>query len=58
MLGESRETVQGHDGIPDYVKVRSKALGDARPAFLLLLVVPQWIWPGVFIEVEVVAARA
>jgi hypothetical protein len=38
------------------VKARSKTLGDARPAFLLL-VVPQLIWPEVLVEVEVIARR-
>jgi hypothetical protein len=46
------------EDLPDYVKVPSKELGDARPAFLLLLVVLQLLWPEVFIEVEVVATRA
>jgi 2-iminobutanoate/2-iminopropanoate deaminase len=45
------------EDIPGYVKARSKALGDARPAFLLL-VVPQLIWPEVLVEVEVIAAKA
>jgi 2-iminobutanoate/2-iminopropanoate deaminase len=45
------------EDVADYVKVRSKALGDARPAFLLL-VVPQLIWPEVLVEVEVIAAKA
>ena len=45
------------EDIAGYVKVRTKALGDARPAFLLL-VVPQLIWPEVLVEVEVIAAKA
>lgn len=47
----------GAEDIPGYVKARAKALGDARPAFLLL-VVPQLIWPEVLVEVEVIAAKA
>jgi 2-iminobutanoate/2-iminopropanoate deaminase len=42
--------------VAPYVKVRSKALGEARPAFLLL-VVSQLIRPEVLVEVEVIAAR-
>jgi hypothetical protein len=39
------------------VKVRSRFLGDARPAFMLLIV-PQLVWPGILVEVEIVAAKA
>ena len=45
------------EDISGYVKARSKALGDVRPAFMLL-VVPQLIWPEVLVEVEVIAAKA
>lgn len=45
------------EDIPGYIKARSKALGDVRPAFMLL-VVPQLIWPEVLVEVEVIAAKA
>ena len=45
------------DDIADCVKVRSRVLGEVRPAFLLL-VVPQLIWPEVLVEVEVIAAKA
>jgi len=45
------------EDIPGYVKARSKALGDVRPAFMLL-VVPQLIWPEVLVEVEVIAAKS
>jgi len=45
------------EDIPGYVKARSKALGDVRPAFMLL-VVPQLIWPEVLVEVEIIAAKA
>ncbi len=44
------------EDIPAYVKVRSRFLGDARPAFLLL-VVSQLIRPGILVEIEIVAAR-
>ena len=43
--------------IPDYVKVRSRFLGTARPASTLL-VVPQSITPEYLLEVEVFAAKA
>jgi len=43
--------------IADYAKVRSKFLGEARPASLLL-VVPQLVWPEILVEVEVIAANA
>jgi enamine deaminase RidA (YjgF/YER057c/UK114 family) len=42
--------------IPDYVKVRSRFLGDASPASTLL-VVPQSIRPEFLLEVEVLAAK-
>ena len=42
--------------IPDYVKVRSRFLGDARPASTLL-VVPQSIRPEFLLEVEAFAAK-
>jgi len=45
------------EDIADYAKVRSRVLGDARPAFMLLIV-PQLIWPEVLLEIEVVAAKA
>jgi 2-iminobutanoate/2-iminopropanoate deaminase len=45
------------EDIPAYVKVRSEVLGSLRPAFMLV-VVPQLIWPEVFVEVEVIAASA
>jgi 2-iminobutanoate/2-iminopropanoate deaminase len=43
--------------IPAYVKVRSRFLGDARPASMLL-VVPQLVRPGFLLEIEASAARA
>jgi 2-iminobutanoate/2-iminopropanoate deaminase len=45
------------EDIPAYAKVRSRNLGDVRPAFMLL-VVPQLVWPEILLEVEVVAAKA
>jgi enamine deaminase RidA (YjgF/YER057c/UK114 family) len=42
--------------IPDYVKVRSRFLGAARPASTLL-VVPQSIRPEFLLEVEAFAAK-
>jgi 2-iminobutanoate/2-iminopropanoate deaminase len=45
------------EDVADYAKVRSRVLGEARPAFMLL-VVPQLIWPEVLLEIEVIAAKA
>jgi 2-iminobutanoate/2-iminopropanoate deaminase len=42
--------------IPAYVSVRSRFLGDARPASMLL-VVPQLVKPEYLLEVEAVAAK-
>lgn len=42
--------------IPDYVKVRARFLGTARPASTLL-VVPQSIRPEFLLEVEALAAK-
>jgi len=42
--------------IPGYVKVRSRFLGDARPASMLL-VVDQLVRPDMLVEVEAIAAR-
>ena len=42
--------------IPDYVKVRSRFLGTARPASTLLIV-PQTIRPEFLLEVEAFAAK-
>lgn len=41
--------------IPAYVKVRSRFLGDVRPASMLL-VVPQLVRPEFLLEIEVCAA--
>ena len=43
--------------IPAYVKVRSRFLGDARPASMLLIV-PGLVKPEFLLEVEVIAAKA
>jgi enamine deaminase RidA (YjgF/YER057c/UK114 family) len=45
------------EDIADYAKVRYTFLGDARPAFMLL-VIPQLVWPEILLEVEVIAAKA
>jgi 2-iminobutanoate/2-iminopropanoate deaminase len=45
------------EDISAYAKVRSHILGDARPAFMLL-VVPQLVRPEFLLEVEVIAAKA
>lgn len=45
------------EDIPDYVKVRTRFLGDARPASMLL-VVPDLVRPGFLLEVEAIAAKA
>ena len=46
----------GAEDIPSYAKVRSRVLGDVRPAFMLL-VVDQLVWPEILVEVEVIAAK-
>jgi 2-iminobutanoate/2-iminopropanoate deaminase len=43
--------------IADYIKVRSRFLGDARPASMLL-VVPELVKPEFLLEIEAIAARA
>ena len=43
--------------IADYVKVRSRFLGDARPASMLLIV-PGLVKPEYLLEVEAYAAKA
>ena len=44
------------EGIPAYAKVRTRFLGDARPASMLL-VIPQLVRPDFLVEVEIVAAE-
>jgi 2-iminobutanoate/2-iminopropanoate deaminase len=43
--------------LPAYREVRTRFLGDARPASTLLFV-PALVWPEMLIEIEVVAAKA
>lgn len=43
--------------IPAYVRVRSRFLGDARPASMLLIV-PQLVRPEFLLEIEAYAAKA
>jgi 2-iminobutanoate/2-iminopropanoate deaminase len=45
------------EDIPAYGKVRSRFLGDARPASMLL-VIPQLVRPEFLFEIEIVAAKA
>jgi 2-iminobutanoate/2-iminopropanoate deaminase len=45
------------EDIPAYAKVRSRILGNVKPAFMLL-VIPQLVRPDFLLEVEVIAARA
>ena len=45
------------EDVKAYAKVRTKYLGDARPASMLL-VIPQLVWPEILVEVEVIAAKA
>lgn len=44
------------EDIPAYVQVRSRFLGDARPASMLL-VIPQLVKPEYLLEVEACAAK-
>lgn len=44
------------EDIPGYVEVRSRFLGDARPASMLL-VVPQLVKPEYLLEIEACAAK-
>ena len=45
------------EDIPAYAKVRTRFLGEARPASMLL-VIPQLVRPEFLVEVEVMAATA
>jgi enamine deaminase RidA (YjgF/YER057c/UK114 family) len=45
------------EDIPAYAKVRTRFLGQARPASMLL-VIPQLVRPEFLVEVEVMAAKA
>jgi enamine deaminase RidA (YjgF/YER057c/UK114 family) len=44
------------DDIAAYAKVRTRYLGQARPA-AMLLVIPQLVWPEILVEVEIIAAK-
>ena len=44
------------EDFPAYAKVRTRFLGDARPASMLL-VIPQLVRPDFLVEVEIVAAK-
>ncbi|MES2073004.1 MAG: Rid family hydrolase [Pseudomonadota bacterium] len=43
--------------IAEYARIRSRFLGEARPASMLLIV-PALVRPGFLLEIEVIAARA
>lgn len=45
------------EDIPAYANVRTRFLGDARPASMLL-VIPQLVRPEFLVEVEIIAAKA
>jgi len=45
------------EDIPAYGKVRTRFLGDTRPASMLLIV-PQLVRPEFLLEIEIVAAKA
>jgi enamine deaminase RidA (YjgF/YER057c/UK114 family) len=45
------------EDIKAYAQIRSRFLGTARPASMLL-VIPQLVWPSLLVEVEVIAAKA
>jgi 2-iminobutanoate/2-iminopropanoate deaminase len=45
------------EDIEAYAAVRTRFLGDHRPASMLL-VIPKLVWPELLVEVEIVAARA
>ena len=44
------------DDIAAYATVRSRVLGQVRPASMLL-VIPQLVWPEILVEVEIIAAK-
>ena len=44
------------DDIKAYAGVRTRFLGDHRPA-AMLLVVPQLVWPKMLIEIEIIAVK-
>ncbi len=44
------------EDVRDYAKVRTRFLGDVRPASMLL-VIPQLVRPDFLVEIEVIAAK-
>jgi 2-iminobutanoate/2-iminopropanoate deaminase len=44
------------EDIKAYAEVRTRFLGDRRPASMLLIV-PQLVWPEILVEIEIVAAK-
>jgi 2-iminobutanoate/2-iminopropanoate deaminase len=56
-LGKVTHYLLRAEDIPAYVEVRSRFLGDVRPASMLL-VIPQLVKPEYLIEVEACAAKA
>jgi 2-iminobutanoate/2-iminopropanoate deaminase len=44
------------EDIPDYSKTRKRFLGDFSPASTLLIT-PELGWPGMLVEVEIIAAK-
>ncbi len=51
------QTLTRKDDIQTYRPIRSRYLGDARPASMLS-VIDQFVWPNILIELEVIAAKA
>ena len=45
------------EDIKAYAEVRTRFLGDSRPASMLLIV-PQLVWPEMLVEIEIVAAKS
>jgi 2-iminobutanoate/2-iminopropanoate deaminase len=45
------------DDVKAYAQVRNRFLGEARPVSMLS-VIAQLVWPGMLVEVEIVAAKA
>ena len=51
-----RSVLTHAEDIPAYAKVRSRFLGSARPASMLLIV-PELVRPEFLLEIEAVAAK-
>jgi len=45
------------EDIKAYAGVRTRFLGDSRPASMLLIV-PRLVWPEILVEIEIVAAKS